>query len=404
MAEKKCRWRKDKKEARDEDQAAPERKGGVLPSAGVLSENLAAAHAFRGLHGVKTNFSLISGAADNAYHTVLGGNAHYYESILCDAHDFTLYEALVDELEYGPCWMRGGNPLFRPTALGGERTLKRSPTYERILRWMAGYFKVEPVRSIVNYYRNGDDYTSLHSDQYFSGQCNMTIGASFGEERGLLFEHKDSKEQFRFPQHNGDIFAFTAEVNDQFYHAVPREKRRARSTSSRHTLGRVSVILWARRPVGEERLAPVTSITLLPNPHVLDYDPYAEGAKENVERLGEERVQAEQTARDEAASALKEEAERRAREEGERSAEEVAQRRPGADVERIRHDEGKATGNATYDAGSVAKIETTSAVGGVLRPVAASAANGSPTLAEAEQGQNRASDAPVRGRVWRGRR
>ena len=62
---------------------------------------------------------------------------------------------------------------------------------------------------------SGDDYTSPHSDQYFSG-VDMTIGASFGDERNLVFEHKESKQQFSFPQHNGDIFAFTATVNNQF--------------------------------------------------------------------------------------------------------------------------------------------------------------------------------------------
>ena len=38
------------------------------------------------------------------------------------------------------------------------------------------------------------DFTSFHSDQYFGG-VDMTIGASFGEERSLVFEHRETKEQ-----------------------------------------------------------------------------------------------------------------------------------------------------------------------------------------------------------------
>ena len=65
------------------------------------------------------------------------------------------------------------------------------------------------------------------------------------QERALVFEHRETKEQpatqgrlsaasagggsmtsldrFSFPQHNGDVFAFTDSVNRQFVHGVPRE-------------------------------------------------------------------------------------------------------------------------------------------------------------------------------------
>ncbi|CAE8617180.1 unnamed protein product [Polarella glacialis] len=183
--------------------------------------------------------------------------------------------------------MNGGTPLHRPTALGSEERLKQSPTYERVVRWLAGHFGVEPIRSLVNFYRNGEDYTSFHSDQYFSG-VNMTIGASFGEERSLLFEHRESKEQFSFPQHNGDVFAFTDEVNRQFMHAIPRE-RRARSTSAcRHTPGRISVILWARKDQESwKKHAQMLPINLLSFPHVLEYDPNKPQPQPAVETAAE---------------------------------------------------------------------------------------------------------------------
>eukprot|EP00929_Paragymnodinium_shiwhaense_P034130 TRINITY_DN18612_c0_g1_i3.p1 TRINITY_DN18612_c0_g1~~TRINITY_DN18612_c0_g1_i3.p1 ORF type:complete len:271 (+),score=37.19 TRINITY_DN18612_c0_g1_i3:167-979(+) len=175
-----------------------------------------------------------------------------------------------------------GTPLWRPTAHGTDDTLSKSPTYERIVRWLAGFFGVEPRRSIVNYYRNGDDFTSPHSDQYHGG-VNMTIGASFGEERALLFEHRDTKEQFNFPQYNGDIFAFTDEVNNKFTHAVPKVKRRSMSTGRRCGSGRISVIVWARRDQTDwKKGAKTLPLHLLDNYHIVPTDPnaVAEGDEE----------------------------------------------------------------------------------------------------------------------------
>lgn len=44
--------------------------------------------------------------------------------------------------------------------------------------------------------------------------------------------------EFAFPQSNGDVFAFTDDVNSAFQHAVPRGARRVGP--------RISVILWGR--------------------------------------------------------------------------------------------------------------------------------------------------------------
>ncbi|CAK9018624.1 unnamed protein product [Durusdinium trenchii] len=191
---------------------------------GPPSSNEAAAHAFRGLHGRKSDFSLLASASGATFSAVLDGNAHYYKALASELENFSTYEALVSELEYRPAWMSGGLALHRPAALGSESQLQKSPTYERIVRFLAGFFGVEPIRSLVNHYRSAEDFTAFHSDQYFSG-VNMTIGASFGEERSLVFEHRETKEQFSFPQQNGDVFAFTDSVNRQFVHGIPRERQ-----------------------------------------------------------------------------------------------------------------------------------------------------------------------------------
>eukprot|EP00405_Crypthecodinium_cohnii_P009539 CAMPEP_0206443522 /NCGR_PEP_ID=MMETSP0324_2-20121206/14413_1 /ASSEMBLY_ACC=CAM_ASM_000836 /TAXON_ID=2866 /ORGANISM="Crypthecodinium cohnii, Strain Seligo" /LENGTH=396 /DNA_ID=CAMNT_0053911463 /DNA_START=126 /DNA_END=1317 /DNA_ORIENTATION=- len=302
--DKKSRWRKDKRENSGADQvslgtsaAQPFEKTPLASKLASLEENLAAKHAFRGLHGGRSEFSMVNGAVDKVYQSVLGGNAYYYQGVVCPSNDYSMYEALLKELEYKPHWMQGGTKLRRPTAVGSEETLNRSPTYLRIVKWMSEYFGVQPLRSLVNYYRNGDDSTGAHSDQYFSG-VNMTIGASFGEERALAFEHKDSGEQFTFPQYNGDIFAFTEEVNRAFTHAVPKQKQRARSVGAcRHTPGRISVIIFARRPKDGSRFQlPGESVSLLPCPHILDYDPAVPAAADVSE------AQEEQDAEDQVAA------------------------------------------------------------------------------------------------------
>jgi len=278
-ADKKCRWRKGKQQVTDN-------RGDSLattisfPKPGFDTDNQAASFAFRGLHGARTNFSMITGSTDEVYRSLLGDNAFYFQELLCRSDDFSMFNALSTELNYRQCWMSGGTPLWRPTAHGNAESLAKSPTYEHIVRWLAGHFGVEPIRSIANFYRNGDDYTSFHSDQYFDG-VDMTVGASFGEERNLVFQHKDTKEEFCFPQRNGDIFAFTDAVNYQFVHSVPRERRRALSASRCCSSGRVSIIVWAKRDQPEwKKLAATKPLALIDSPHVLDYDPNARGVAE----------------------------------------------------------------------------------------------------------------------------
>lgn len=57
--------------------------------------------------------------------------------------------------------------------------------------------------------------TRIHTHTYMQG-------ASFGASRELQFLHEPSGKTFTFPQNNGDVFAFTSEVNQRFMHGVPR--------------------------------------------------------------------------------------------------------------------------------------------------------------------------------------
>lgn len=281
---KKSRWRRSvgEPEAKEAPKAGRWNRLTTLDPVKSIG-NEAAAHAFRGLHGKKSNFRLVESATDRALSAVLDGNAHYYKALAPEVEDFSTYEALVAELEYKPIWMTGGLTLHRPAAVGSASQLKKSPTYERCVRFLAGFFGVEPIRSLVNHYRSAEDFTAFHADQYYGG-VNMTIGASFGEERALVFEDRDSREQFRFPQQNGDVFAFTDAVNRQFVHGVPRESRAKSVGACRHTPGRISVIVWGRRDqeIWKEKPQDLP-INLLPL-NVLEYDPGQDDRKDFGDR------------------------------------------------------------------------------------------------------------------------
>ena len=66
------------------------------------------------------------------------------------------------------------------------------------------------------------------------------MGASFGAERQLAFQHESSGISFSFPQRNGDVFAFDSDVNRAFKHGVPK-------TSQGSCGPRFSIIAWGRR-------------------------------------------------------------------------------------------------------------------------------------------------------------
>ena len=71
--------------------------------------------------------------------------------------------------------------------------------------------------SRMNFYRDDSDWKPFHHDSHAYGGKSLredfTIGASFGATRELAFLHEPSGGQFSFPQGNGDIFAFSSEVN-----------------------------------------------------------------------------------------------------------------------------------------------------------------------------------------------
>merc|ERR1712117_856642 len=114
-----------------------------------------------------------------------------------------------------------------------------------VLEHLAGLFDARPLAWWINLYPTGRDAKNFHKDNF--GQ-NITIGASFGATRNLTFRHAATRDEFHFPQENGDVFAFREKVNSAFLHGMHPLR------SNEPELGlRISVIVMGRADSDEFR-------------------------------------------------------------------------------------------------------------------------------------------------------
>ncbi|CAE7031351.1 PRDX5, partial [Symbiodinium sp. KB8] len=80
------------------------------------------------------------------------------------------------------------------------------------------------VSCMASLYRHGGDFCNLHFDEYSvaDGKIDFSFGFTFGEDRQLVFEHREGhKVQFALPQRNGDVHAFGEGTNGRWRHGVP---------------------------------------------------------------------------------------------------------------------------------------------------------------------------------------
>lgn len=170
----------------------------------------------------------------NDFASVLQGGAHHLKAIFCPADERKLFEQLRAEIQDSGLWRSRwgskGKDSYEWTIApeGGQRstgrltgedavTLAKLPAHSYVLERLASLFDVTPLSWWINLYPGGRDSKNFHKDNF--GQ-NITIGASFGATRNLTFRHSVSRDEFHFPQENGDVFAFRERVNDAFLHGM----------------------------------------------------------------------------------------------------------------------------------------------------------------------------------------
>eukprot|EP00438_Fugacium_kawagutii_P032355 Skav234858 [mRNA] locus=scaffold840:102786:111941:- [translate_table: standard] len=119
------------------------------------------------------------------------------------------------------------------------------------------------------------DYKPMHYDRGSdeNGVPQLTVGASFGATRELTLMHVKSGVTMSFPQRNGDVFAFTPELNEVFMHGVPHVMPNSPAKHEPEAAdgyrwprgeacsgcawsedaGRLSLIIWAAKVSAHER-------------------------------------------------------------------------------------------------------------------------------------------------------
>lgn len=199
------------------------------------------------MNGFKSELQRVNGGLATAMAQVLGGNCVYIEHFLCGSSDFSILKRLKDELTAHAISQGDGSG---DGMVSWSKHMKHedpsfSPTFQSIAATLAAYFDVEVFASRLNYYRDGTDWKCFHKDSHAYAGANravkedFTIGVSLGATRALTFLHEESDTKFGFPQKNGDVFAFSSEVNEAFMHGVPK--------ASANVGERFSVICWGKR-------------------------------------------------------------------------------------------------------------------------------------------------------------
>jgi hypothetical protein len=187
------------------------------------------------------------------FNSILKGNCVYCHDFVADRKDFFLFEKLKAELEAqsaadalkteGKGGAEVGGMVDWSKHMKYENPIGVSTVFQAIVDMVCEYFDTEMFACRLNYYGNGEHWKPFHYDSHAYGakgqKEDITIGISLGGTRALAFLHEKSKKQFNFPQLNGDVFAFTSEVNNRFQHGVPRGPKECGE--------RFSIIVWGKR-------------------------------------------------------------------------------------------------------------------------------------------------------------
>ena len=273
----------------------------------------------RAMEMVNSERARVDGQLMEDFASVLRGNCFYFKEFVCRKGDTKPFEALKEELasafinqkvEKGGGGKRSGahqrsaqkasqsvdsigdnedsgpGPMGRPTMSTetedsvafsetsfdadavkiiswSKHQLIENPTtsktFNDIIAKAAAYFDLDVYQTRLNYYADASSWKPFHHDSHaYGGRAlreDFTLGISLGSARDLAFLHVASERQFSFPQENGDVFAFTNEVNTKFMHGVPKVTCGAGKVGPRFSL-----IAWGRRRSLNERNGGQTAV------------------------------------------------------------------------------------------------------------------------------------------------
>jgi len=197
----------------------------------------------------KSERARVDGTLAEDFCAVMEGHAMYIPSMLCRNDDFTVLKQLMTEMAAEEEKNPDNSGLINWSKHYKYENPDFSPTFQKILNYLADYFHLDIHATRMNVYLDASSWKPYHHDSHAygaKGKEDLTVGVSFGESRELSFLHCQSGQSFAFPQNNGDVFAFDSIVNKKFQHGVPKVSDPSKGP-------RVSVIAWGRRKTINER-------------------------------------------------------------------------------------------------------------------------------------------------------
>jgi alkylated DNA repair dioxygenase AlkB len=115
---------------------------------------------------------------------------------------------------------------------------KVCPMLDDIINYVEYQKKVNVIGVFCNFYRNGNDYTPFHKDNYDSDVISISLG---GTRRFVLKNDKDKSKKV-FQLDNGDLFWLTEKMNNEYTHSIPKTKAKKLKD-----LDRISIVLFVRK-------------------------------------------------------------------------------------------------------------------------------------------------------------
>ena len=118
------------------------------------------------------------------------------------------------------------------------------PTFNKIIKKIATFFKMDIKATRLNWYRNSSEWKPFHHDAAAvkpdkAKSQNITVGISFGEEREAAFQHASSYTTISVPLPNNSIYIFNRDTNIIWRHGILQQP-----PSKYSEAGRISIIAW----------------------------------------------------------------------------------------------------------------------------------------------------------------
>eukprot|EP00930_Biecheleria_cincta_P040064 TRINITY_DN27483_c0_g1_i1.p1 TRINITY_DN27483_c0_g1~~TRINITY_DN27483_c0_g1_i1.p1 ORF type:complete len:443 (+),score=73.06 TRINITY_DN27483_c0_g1_i1:103-1329(+) len=174
-------------------------------------------------------------------------------AFICAHDDFSLLARLQAELPEGKSFSDWHGARHLGLQLEGSdvsslRMDSAPPALRETVKRLEEAFGIRASAARMNVYRSSADYKPFHADRGKDeeGVPQVTVGLSLGATRELSFAHWQTGLTLSFPQRNGDVFAFTPELNQVFVHGVPKV------TGGGDDGERLSLILWGSRIVVQQ--------------------------------------------------------------------------------------------------------------------------------------------------------